>query len=221
MLQGVSRPLTFASMIVDFTTEMLAQFAFVALGVVLLCMYAPRTSSAASLITGFAIGLAVAAAGAAAILALQRRGTWLAAKIAGRLFPDAVAAGASVSAMLDQIHRSPRRMGLSLALHFVGWVASSVGAWIAFRLMGASIDPLAAVALESLVYALRSVAFLVPNAIGVQEAAYTLLAPLFGVGVEFGLGVSLLKRARDVAVGVPILLVWQGMEGQRALARAP
>jgi hypothetical protein len=30
--------------------------------------------------------------------------------------------------------------------------------------------------------------------------------------------VSLLKRARDIAVGVPILLIWQGVEGQRALA---
>jgi len=33
--------------------------------------------------------------------------------------------------------------------------------------------------------------------------------------------VSLLKRARDIAVGVPILLIWQAMEGQRALAGRP
>ncbi len=44
-----------------------------------------------------------------------------------------------------------------------------------------------------------------------------MLAPLFGVGAEFGLAVSLLKRARDIAVGVPTLLVWQAVEGQRAL----
>jgi len=28
----------------------------------------------------------------------------------------------------------------------------------------------------------------------------------------------LLKRARDIAVGVPILLIWQTVEGRRALA---
>src|SRR5256886_16477973 len=73
-------------------------------------------------------------------------------------------------------------------------------------------------AIESLVYATRSAAAFIPNALGVQEAAYAVLAPIFGVGAEFGLAVSLLKRARDIAVGVPILLIWQAVEGQRALA---
>ena len=75
----------------------------------------------------------------------------------------------------------------------------------------------AVIAIESLVYAMRSAAFIVPNALGVQEGAYAVLAPLFGVGAEFGLAVSLLKRARDIAIGVPVLLLWQTVEGQRAL----
>jgi hypothetical protein len=54
----------------------------------------------------------------------------------------------------------------------------------------------------------------------VQEAAYALITPVFGVGAEFGLAVSLLKRARDMVVGVPILLIWQGLEGRRALKPA-
>jgi hypothetical protein len=80
------------------------------------------------------------------------------------------------------------------------------------------IDLAAVMAIESLVYATKSAGFIVPNALGVQEAAYAMLAPLFGVGAEFGLAVSLLKRARDIAVGVPILLIWQAVEGQRALS---
>ncbi len=75
-------------------------------------------------------------------------------------------------------------------------------------------------AIESLICATRSVAALIPNALGVQEAAYAILAPLFGVGAEVGLAVSLLKRARDISVGVPILLIWQAAEGQRAFGRA-
>jgi hypothetical protein len=31
--------------------------------------------------------------------------------------------------------------------------------------------------------------------------------------------VSLLRRARDIVIGVPVLLAWQAMEGRRALAR--
>jgi glycosyltransferase 2 family protein len=218
MLLGVSRPLTAASMIVDFTSEMLAQLAFVALGVVLLCSHAPRTAATASLISEFIIGLLVAAAGAGAILLLQRRGARIAEKVAGRLFPDVAAAGAAVAAMLQKIYGRPGHLALSVTLHFAGWTASAVGTWVAFRLMGVRVDLASVIAIESLVYAVRGAAFMVPNAIGVQEAAYAILAPLFGVGAEFGLGISLLKRARDVALGIPILLVWQGMEGRRALA---
>jgi glycosyltransferase 2 family protein len=55
----------------------------------------------------------------------------------------------------------------------------------------------------------------------VQEAAYAVLSPLFGIGADIGLAVSLLKRARDIAVGVPILLIWQAVEGRRALRLGP
>jgi DNA-directed RNA polymerase subunit K/omega len=35
------------------------------------------------------------------------------------------------------------------------------------------------------------------------------------------LAMSVLKRARELAVGVPVLLVWQAAEGRRALAGGP
>lgn len=217
---GVARPVTFASMIVDAATEILAQLVFIALGVMILSVHAPRNSFAASVLSAFAIGLGLAVVGGGLVLALQRHGRWIAGKLAKRLFPEAAAAGAAVAAKLQEIYGSPWRIGLSVVVHFCGWVASALGVWIAFRLMGTRADLVSVFALEGLVGAIRSVAFLVPNAIGVQEAAYAVLAPLFGVGAEFGLGVSLLKRARDVALGVPILLIWQGLEGHRALARA-
>jgi glycosyltransferase 2 family protein len=221
ILHGVSAPLAFASMIVDVTTEMLAQIAYVALGVVILSARAPRTSFAASLTTISEIGLVVAAVAGGLFLAFQRYGHWIIGKLAPRLLRGAGEATATVTATFDAIYRSPARVGLSVALHFAGWVASAIGAWIAFRLIGARVDLASVMAIESLVYATRSAAVLIPNALGVQEAAYAVLAPLFGVGAEFGLAVSLLKRARDIAVGVPILLIWQAAEGQRALAERP
>jgi glycosyltransferase 2 family protein len=81
---------------------------------------------------------------------------------------------------------------------------------------GARIDLASVIAIESLVCAARSAAVFIPNALGVQEAAYAVLVPLFGVGAELGLAVSLLTRARGIAVGIPILLIWQAVEGQRA-----
>ena len=44
--------------------------------------------------------------------------------------------------------------------------------------------------------------------------------PLFGLPVEAALALSLLKRARDIAVGVPMLLSWQLAESRRRLRDA-
>ena len=42
---------------------------------------------------------------------------------------------------------------------------------------------------------------------------------IFGVPPELSLAVSLIRRARDLTVGIPILLLWQFLEVRRA--RAP
>ena len=59
---------------------------------------------------------------------------------------------------------------------------------------------------------------MVPSAIGVQEGGLVLLCGLFGVGPDAALALSLVKRARDVAIGVPALLAWQAAEARRAMA---
>src|ERR1700716_2590082 len=57
ILKGVSSPFAFASTIVDVTTELLAQIAFIALGLAILSAHAPRTPYAASLTRASLIGL--------------------------------------------------------------------------------------------------------------------------------------------------------------------
>ena len=218
MLHGIAPSLAFGSTIVDVTAEVLAQIAYIALGVAILSARAPRSSLAGSLTTAVLIGLVVAAAAGGLFLALQRHGRRLTERLAARLLPRAVATTAAVGAALEAIHRSPARVGLSAALHFAGWIGAAVGVWIAFRLIGQPVEFASVIAIESLICAARSAAVFIPNALGVQEAAYAVLAPLFGIGAEFGLAVSLLKRARDIALGVPVLLIWQAVEGRRALA---
>jgi uncharacterized membrane protein YbhN (UPF0104 family) len=152
-------------------------------------------------------------------VALQRHGHhWAAAKIAPRLIPGSAAHAPAIAETLDTIYESPLRFAASLLLHFCGWIASAGVTWVAFRLTGHPMDFSSVIMIESLVHAARSAAFVVPNALGVQEAAYALLTPLVGVGGEIGLAVSLLKRARDIAIGIPIVLIWQTLEGRRVLA---
>jgi putative membrane protein len=219
ILQGLAAPLAAASMIVDVTTEMLAQIAYAALGVAILALRVPPSSRVASLLTAGVTGLAVAAIAAGLFIAVQRHGGRIAARLGARLLRDAVESLAGFRTALERIYRSPSRVALSAVLHLAAWIANGAVVWLGFRLIGARLDLAGALAIESLVYAIRSAAVVIPNALGVQEAAYVVLGPLFGVGADVALAMSVLKRARDIAIGVPVLLLWQGAEGRRALAR--
>lgn len=216
ILHGVSDAMVYAATIVDVTAEMLAQIAYVALGVLILDLRAPPASFAQSLVKALLIGMVCAVAAAGIFLALQRHGHRVIEKFTARVLPGALLRTMAVSTALDSIYRSRARVGAAIVLHFVGWVASAIGVWIAFRLIGMRVDLKSVLALESLVSAIRSTAVFIPHALGAQEAAYTVLSPLFGIGAEFGLAVSVLKRARDLAVGIPILLIWQAIEGRSA-----
>jgi len=65
----------------------------------------------------------------------------------------------------------------------------------------------------------RSMAFMVPQALGVQEGGYIMMGAMFGVPAEAALALSLVRRARDLTIGVPVLLLWQIMEGRRLTRR--
>jgi glycosyltransferase 2 family protein len=218
ILQGVRAPLAAASMIVDVTAEMVAQIPYAALGVALLTIRAPRGTRAPGIARGTLIGLAIATLAAALFVLVQRRGLPFTGRLAARFVRTGETATA-IRAGLDAIYRSPTVVAASSLLHLVAWIGSGVVAWVGLRLVGAQVDLAGAVGMESLLYAMRSAVPFVPNALGVQEAGYAVLAPLFGVSVEFALAFSLLKRARDVVVGVPVLLLWQAAEGRRALAQ--
>jgi len=49
--------------------------------------------------------------------------------------------------------------------------------------------------------------------VGVQEGAYVLIGASFGLTPEMALAISLIKRARDLVIGLPALGVWQAVEG--------
>jgi len=86
---------------------------------------------------------------------------------------------------------------------------------VVFQVLGKPIAPASAIAIQSLLEALRSATVFIPAAVGVQEAGYAALGALFGFAPETGVAVSLLRRARDIAVGVPVLLAWQAAEARR------
>jgi glycosyltransferase 2 family protein len=115
---------------------------------------------------------------------------------------------------------APRRLAASGFLHAVCWILGGVEAWVTLCLMGVSVTLLEALAIDSLVMSLRTFGFWVPAALGVQEAAYVLVSGLFGLGPQVAIAFSLVRRARDLLIGVIGLAVWQGMEVTHTLSAA-
>jgi uncharacterized membrane protein YbhN (UPF0104 family) len=154
------------------------------------------------------------------LILLQKKGADFAEKMAARFFPQ-VKDGTSFREAIHDLYDSKSRLAVSASWHLIAWAGGGGGTWLAFRMVGADIGMLDAMALEALLCTLRSVAAFVPAAVGVQEGGYALLAQLFGLPAETGLAVSLLKRAREIVLGVPALIYWQAIEGRNALRSAP
>ncbi len=219
ILRGMSAAYAGASVAADATTEAMAQVAFLAFGLGLGFTQFRHMDGSGPLTTAMLAVLLLAVPGIALLIFLQRRGAGFAERIAARFFPQA-AGGQSFNAAIAEMYDSPSRLAASAALHLVGWVGAGGGTFISFWLVGGRIDLLHAIALEALLSTIRSIAAFVPAAIGVQEAGYAMLAPLFGLTPEMGLAVSLLKRAREIALGVPALIYWQSVEGRAAFRAA-
>jgi putative membrane protein len=224
-LAGLPAALAFASTLVDVTLEMVAQLAFTGIGLALLTAARPDSALVGPTLVGLGFaGLATLGFIAAQLLGLELVES-LVRRLAVRLLPAAPAGSASVQEGIHEVYRAPGRLALGALLHLAAWVASGIEAWLALRFMGVEVDgaaigPGPVLAMESLLYAARSAAFAVPNAVGVQEGAYVMLGAVFGLEPETVLALSLLKRSRDVVLGVPVLLAWQAAEGAR-LRRRP
>jgi uncharacterized membrane protein YbhN (UPF0104 family) len=81
--------------------------------------------------------------------------------------------------------------------------------WLALHFLGHPIGFERALLLESLGQAVRTAAFVVPGALGIQEGGYLVLGTVLGLTPETALALSLAKRVREIVLGVPGLVVWQ------------
>jgi putative membrane protein len=208
----------YASLVVDLTTEMASQLVFTLFGLAMMATLLVDGERAAQLRPLILGGTAIMTATMILFFVAQRPALILAERVAKAFLPGSAATMAGLIDELRATYAAPGRVLLAFALNLAGWIASGLGAWIVLLLMGARISVWSALSLESLIFTLRSVAFAIPGAIGVQEAAYALAAPLFGLPPETALALSLAKRAREVAIGLPTLVIWQAGEARAVIA---
>jgi len=214
-----------ASAVVDLTAELLGQVAFGLLGLALLLTITPNDPRVA----WAALGLGLITLGFLGFLAAQLGGLL---RLLGRaidwvwqrLGADAPSTrresrGDIFHDHVQSFYRHRARFACSVVVHSVGWFASAMEAWLALWLMGNGLPVMPVLVIESLIFALRSVSFFVPWGVGIQESGYLVIGAMFGLSPDVALAVSLLKRGRDLALGIPVILAWQVSEGHGMLKR--
>ncbi len=218
---GIGPTRVYAATIVDLTTEMMAQFVLTVLGLWVLGGLLVGSGSPARLQALAWSGVAGMALLTLAFALLQRPALRLAAALGGRMLPGLRLSIDAVHAELVAFGQARWAMLIPFLWNLGAWLLSILSAWLALHLLGAPLALVRVIALEVMIFALRSSAFLVPAAIGVQEAGYVLLGPLLGLDRDSALALSLVKRARDVGFAIPILLIlqWREARGLRAADR--
>ena len=226
--RGVPGPVAGASVVVDITLHLTGQLVFTSLGLCLLLAHVGGRALAGPVVFGL-LTMALMVAG---FLAVQHRGVFgaMSGLIARIVRSDGWSALSANAAALDGAIRGfyadRRRLGTSGVWHVLSWLLGAGEIWLALRFLGHPVGLATAVVIESLGEALRTAAFTVPGALGVQEGGFLVLGRLFGFTPDVALALSLAKRVRELALGVPGLVAWQlprvsTLVGARARAAAP
>ena len=223
MLQrrGVPWAPAIAGTVADLTVEMVTQIAFTLMGLGLL-LYSVGNGGIAGYV---ASGLAMAALVAAGFLSAQWLG--LATAIEKGMLRLGRSMGWAGMAQVEGLHkaliacyRSPRRVMLAALWQHAVLAAGRRQVCLALHFLGHDTGIGAGLVIESLGQALKAVGFAVPGALGVQEGGYIVVCQLFGLSPEVAIALSLVKRLREVVLGVPGLLAWQLMESRTPAASA-
>lgn len=216
--RGMPMPSAAAAITVSTTMQVCAQIVFACLGLAAFAAAAATPARlaepgvrTAALIASAALGLAVAA-----FYVAQQRGVFgrfvrIASKVFGKRDAGALALRAdAIDEHVRSLYRHRGRVAATFAFSLAGWIVGTGEVWLALHFLGHPVGWLDALLLESVGQAIRGAAFAIPGSLGAQEGGYLLLAPLVGLTPETALALSLAKRARELALGVPgiVYLHW-------------
>jgi len=221
-LRGVPGAQATASMVVDTTVGVVTQLIFVLAGVALLALR-PTEHAVLSILSGVLVGVSALVVAVAAFVLLQHKNMFARfAKLSRKLVPATWFShlAGSASATDDAVvlaYRSGSALWRANLLRLVGWAAGAGEIWLVMQCLSQPFSVTDAFILESLSSGVRAAAFMVPAALGVQEGSFVLFGALFGLSADIGLAISLSKRVRELALGLPGLLFWYWVEGHYLL----
>ncbi|MFI4922560.1 MAG: flippase-like domain-containing protein [Burkholderiales bacterium] len=218
---GAKAGIAGAGVVVDLTLETITQFFFTLLGLLLLVLI----GGSEQIVRWVAAGLVLAALALGGFVIAQRKGMFklledFIEKISDKWEWLSLGKIDNLHDTIQKLYRERRLLLAAGLTHLFSWIISAGEIWLALYFMGNPVSFLDALILESLSQAVKSAAFMVPGALGVQEGAFLLLGEMLGLTPEMGLALSLVKRVRDLLLGIPALLGWQVLEGGRLWIKA-
>ena len=219
--RGVRAGLAGASVVVDVTLVVFTQILFTLFGVSLLL---PNLRSGRALLVVL-VGASIMAVLLAGFYAVQRRGFFsLLVRLSQRLLAGrewaSFADGAStMDAEVLRLYGDRRALLASGSWHMLAWFVGIAEVWFALYILGHPVDVWTALLFESLGQAIRTGAFAVPGALGIQEGGYVLVGSALGIEPGVALGLSLVRRVRELLLGIPGLASWQAATIRRAFRR--
>lgn len=216
---GIPMSASMAAMVVDVTSTILTQALFTLLGLGLLVMQHGKVSFGWQVL----LGVLVAKGVFLSFYLVQRKGLFAMLKKMGGAFfsgPTWEKLLAGGDAFDKAINATYARWGdflVSLWWTFVSWVAGAGEVWLGMYFLGHPVTLAEAVIIESLSQAIKGALFVVPGTLGFQEGGFMVLGKLLGIPPELALTMSLIKRVRELSLGIPGLIVWQIVEGKKLL----
>jgi putative membrane protein len=215
----VARPGAAASsVIVEVLLTMIGQYLMCAAGVVLTLLAVPDMPQQASIVMALVLSLVVPLA----LLFLLRRASVFthievfAKKLVGG--NKAAWSGFNGPALDQALKGLLKRHGVlarALGWQLAGMLLGAGETWLALLMLGHPVGVSAALSIEALTLLIRSAAFFVPGGLGIQEAGIIMLGQLFGIDSSVALSLALVRRMREIVMGVPALLSWQWFEARR------
>lgn len=208
-----------ASVIVDKTVQVIAVILWGIVGVACLLLLA-RDDRLAWLALG---GFGILTLGVAGFFLVQRAGMLgFLAHLGENLLRIESLNGVGISARetdaeVMRIYQRRRPLLLAVVLRVLTLAVQTGEVWLGCQLLGYPVGMLEAVLLKSLTFTLSDIAFVVPNAYGVQEGVFILIGGLVGLSSEQALALSLAIRIRDLVLDPAGLLVLHRIETRRWL----
>jgi putative membrane protein len=209
------------SVVIDVTLVVLSQIIFTLLG---LGIAAPVLGGGGPILI-VVIGTAVMGILLGGFYFVQRQGFFaLVVRISKRLLgasgQSALSDGAAaIDKEVKRLYSDRSALIVSGCWHMAAWILGVAEVWVALALLGHPVHIGTALLFESLGQAIRTGAFAVPGALGIQEGGYLLVGAALGIDPGVALALSLARRVRELLLGLPGLAVWQSSPLRRSFKR--